>query len=297
MLLSMFLGCAEPELVEDGEFDLVEDTAEPAEILNDSGTEADTGNQSEVCYLGPARTNDRCFPTFGLSAVDGDYLYPDPYDGSPQYAAPVRFLDLEAVDPDAEIAPNFVMEELAQNWKGRWAVVQPHLVSHLQALRDTMDSPLSVNSGYRSPAYNTSIGGVTYSRHQYGDAADIGADGWSVEDLGDLCTAAGAAYVGLYENSHTHCDWRDDPLSLAFYDAAAQRPAPPPAEDAALTCAEWCTAPATGFDEGEPHRRWTAWDHDGNVLAGGTGREFRPPPGATRVRVVVGGRVERTILR
>ena len=42
-------------------------------------------------------------------------------------------------------------------------------------------------SGYRTPSYNAAIGNVRYSRHQYGDAADIFIDddprGRSVDDL------------------------------------------------------------------------------------------------------------------
>lgn len=280
---------------DDGDYELVEDTADTAELGEEP--EPDTGDTSQACYLGPDRQNDVCFPTWGISSAEGDYQYPAPYDGSAQYLAPARFLDLSALDPEAEIAPNFTLGELGQDWKGRWAVVQPHLLVHLQALRDEIGEPLTVNSGYRSPAYNASVGGVTYSRHQYGDAADLDAGALSVEELGDFCYAAGAAYVGLYENSHTHCDWRDDPLSAAFYDAAADRPVPLPSESATLLCTDICTAPAEGFDEGEPFRRWTALDDDGRVLARATGRAFRPPAHAVRVAVVVGGRVSASATR
>jgi hypothetical protein len=274
---------------DDGDYALVEDTGDTGSLEEDPLPP--TGDTGEACFLGPDRTGDVCFPTWGISPAEGDYQYPAPYDGSTQYIAPVRFLDLLSIDPASEIAPNFALGELAQDWKGPWAVVQPHLIVHLQAIRDEVGAPLTVNSGYRSPAYNASIDGVTYSRHQYGDAADLDADGLSVEELGDLCYAAGAAYVGLYENSHTHCDWRDDSLSAAFYDPIAERRAPLPQESATIRCDEVCRAPASGFDEGEPFRRWSALGADGTVLARDTGREFAPPPGTQSVAVVVGGRV------
>jgi hypothetical protein len=309
LVAALLLGCADyaddrtrrtrpgnPE-TDDGDYALIEDTADTAVIGTDTGSGANGGDTSMACYLGPERSNDVCFPTQGISAAEGDYQYPAPYDGSPQYLAPTRFLDLAEFDPETEIAPNFTLGELAQDWKGQWAVVQPHLIDHLQALRDAIGEPLVLNSGYRSPAYNASVGGVTYSRHQYGDASDLDASGLSVEELGDRCYAAGADYVGLYENSHTHCDWRDEPLSPAFYDAVAQRPTPEPQESAELTCDDVCTAPAAGFDEGEPFRRWTARDAVGNVLASATGRSFQPPPGTSEVTVRVGGRISRTVSR
>jgi hypothetical protein len=43
----------------------------------------------------------------------------------------------------------------------------------LQPLRDSLKTPLHVNSGYRCPRVNTAIGGATKSQHLTGHAADI----------------------------------------------------------------------------------------------------------------------------
>ena len=47
------------------------------------------------------------------------------------------------------------------------------LVRRLDALRERVNIPLIVNSGYRSPAKNTAVGGVDESAHTRGLAADI----------------------------------------------------------------------------------------------------------------------------
>ncbi|MFT4976897.1 MAG: hypothetical protein ACI8S6_002802, partial [Myxococcota bacterium] len=47
----------------------------------------------------------------------------------------------------------------------------------------------------------------------------------------------------------------------------------------------------TGFDEGEPLRRWTAHASDGTVLAEAVGETFEPPAGSVRVSVSVGHQV------
>lgn len=43
----------------------------------------------------------------------------------------------------------------------------------LQPLRDAFGSPITVTSGYRSPALNAAIGGSRTSQHMKGQAADI----------------------------------------------------------------------------------------------------------------------------
>lgn len=290
-------------LTDDGDSALIRDTAAPdtaepdtADTGGDSAEDTgpvDTAVPTEVCYLGLDRSGTTCVPVVPDDGTFGaDYDYPAPYDGSATYAAPVRYLDLNALEPSLDVAPNFVLEELAAAYKGRWAVVQPRLVAHLQGLRDTIGGPLTVTSGYRNPAYNASVGGVTYSRHQYGDGADLEAGGYSVEGLGDLCYDEDADYVGLYEDGHTHCDWRDETPDPAFFPAFAGRP-PTPEERASIAFdGAALRAPAEGFDEGEPLRRWTAFADDGSIVASATGRSFVPPEGAVRVRVVVGGRVE-----
>jgi uncharacterized protein YcbK (DUF882 family) len=47
------------------------------------------------------------------------------------------------------------------------------LAGELQKLRDHLGVPIHINSGYRSPAHNERIGGVSNSQHLFGKAADI----------------------------------------------------------------------------------------------------------------------------
>ena len=43
----------------------------------------------------------------------------------------------------------------------------------LQPIRDIVAKPITINSGYRSPAVNAAVGGSHTSAHKYGYAADI----------------------------------------------------------------------------------------------------------------------------
>jgi hypothetical protein len=58
------------------------------------------------------------------------------------------------------------------------------LVGHvLDPLRLAIGRPLRVNSGFRSLAVNTAVGGSPTSQHKEGKAADVDADGMDAEAL------------------------------------------------------------------------------------------------------------------
>lgn len=64
------------------------------------------------------------------------------------------------------------------------------LAKNLQVIRNYFNLPLSISSGYRSPAHNSKIGGAKDSQHKYGRAADFSISGKSpievakvIEDL------------------------------------------------------------------------------------------------------------------
>lgn len=313
MLLALFLACTAPDgdaavrrarrddLREAGDAEEPgPDTAQPdTGAAPDTGpapdTAVDTGGTGplQACYLGPSRDHAVCLDVVPWSSSWGsDYEYPSSSD--PAYVAPARYVDLDAFAADLAIAPDFVLEEYMAAYKGRYGVMQTHIVDRMQEVRDDVGGPVSVNSGYRNPTYNAGVGGVEYSRHQYGDAVDLDVSGMSADALADVCDAHGADYVATYSTGHTHCDWRYHDLDPVFYDANHRPPPPsaPPRHEAALVLdgGAW-TAPATGFDEGEPLRTWTAWDAEGRVLVVAEGASFAPPPGAARVRVDVGRQV------
>jgi len=262
----------------------------------DLGTDPDPGTDpppvsGQACYLGPTRAG-VCLPVVQPAVLPAGYGYPPPLGGSPQYREPIAWLDLTALDPAQKLAPNFALSETAEAYKGRYAVVQPHAIERLQELRDEL-GPLNVNSGYRSPDYNAGVGGASSSRHQWGDAFDISPVSVDLAALADACTAGGAGYVSIYV-VHVHCDWRDDAVDPVFFGVSARSawldPAPWVSAELVADGAAW-TAPALGFDEGEPLREWSAWSADGTLLALHTGSSFEPPADAAWVEVLVGGQL------
>ena len=57
------------------------------------------------------------------------------------------------------------------------------LIDNLNVLRQELGSPLYVNSGYRSPEHNKSIGGSINSQHLTGKAADIRSNEYTPKQI------------------------------------------------------------------------------------------------------------------
>ena len=87
------------------------------------------------------------------------------------------------------------------------------LANQLQIIRNHIKKPININSGYRSPKHNASIGGVSNSQHLLGKAVDLSVKGLSsrmlyaaIEDLinnGHILQGG----LGLY-NTFVHYDIR-----------------------------------------------------------------------------------------
>lgn len=57
------------------------------------------------------------------------------------------------------------------------------LAKNLEVIRAAVGRPLKINSGYRSPAWNKKVGGVSGSQHQKGRAADLVSSGVTPSQL------------------------------------------------------------------------------------------------------------------
>ena len=312
VLLALACADTKPELREgpaeddpDSPYD--QDTLDTAPPGDDSGSSDDidwadlwvTPTDQTVCFPGPDEDDTVCLPTVAWSETWGaPYAYPDPLDDDPQYRAPARYFDLyaTALEPGQLLAPNFTLGEFMQDYKGRFGIFQPHVVTSLQTLRDWTGGPLYINSAYRNVDYNAGVGGATWSRHLYGDAVDIRSDSASLTELAGLCEDLGAGFTSVY-TSHVHCDWRDTPLEPGLFDPVGDASTSRGAH--ALPSAHVARSPdgtlrvvPEGFDEGRPQVHWLVRDHHGTVLQRGIGLEVRPEPTARVLELDIGRAVQ-----
>ena len=206
IVIATTLGCATPI-----------DMSDTGDVRSRDGmphfSDANEVPKDDVCYPGDPNEQPLCLPLHPAKTDLNEYRYPQAND--PRYQAPTAYIDLQSIEGDTLISANMQLGELAKPHKGRWAVLQPHLIEKLQSIRDAV-GPLVVGSGYRSPAYNHYVGGAKHSRHMYGDAVDIYGLDASLPTVADACKTLGASYIEIY-NSHVHCDWRDETLDEGFY--------------------------------------------------------------------------------
>lgn len=95
-----------------------------------------------------------------------------------------------------KISKNFRMKEFTRSKKATELKIDngkvPEFVKNnikelvfqvLQPLRDAIDKPIIINSGYRCLKLNTAVGGVPTSQHVQGQAVDMKVDGMTSYEI------------------------------------------------------------------------------------------------------------------
>lgn len=128
------------------------------------------------------------------SQQKGEYLngykigkYPQkPFRENPKYLPPNGFIEVTKSNKDVYVSPHFQLKQFLckqqlDHWP-KYVLLDPLLLTKLELLIESLDKKglkadhLVIMSGYRTPYYNASINNGKYSRHIYGDAADVYVD-------------------------------------------------------------------------------------------------------------------------
>ncbi len=126
------------------------------------------------------------------------------------------------VVPDTDLSPHFRLSEcLVSDTAVRKGIPNdpgPDVLQHLHEtatmlldpVRALLGVPLHINSGYRSPAVNSAIGGSATSAHMTGYAADTHPLGMSLADMTTRIIASALRYDQIiYEmGTWVHLGWR-----------------------------------------------------------------------------------------
>lgn len=87
----------------------------------------------------------------------------------------------------------------------------PNLIEVLEKIREHFNKPVIVNSGYRTPWWNTRVGGAKNSYHCKGMAADIRIKGVSTDKIAKYASECMKDHGGVicYTN-FVHVDVREE---------------------------------------------------------------------------------------
>lgn len=108
-----------------------------------------------------------------------------------------------------KVSKNFSLHEFDSRTVEHECMLHSKLVTTLQKYRDTLNRPLIITSGYRSPAKNSSVGGSSSSQHCRGTAVDISlsSTGKNINDAARIAEQVGFDGIGKYKG-HIHVDTR-----------------------------------------------------------------------------------------
>lgn len=139
--------------------------------------------------------------------------------------------ELPKVDLDLDftklLTPNFRMSEFACKCCGAVSVSSKmaELVARLQALRERVDRPVNVTSGYRCARHDAEVGTSSspgQGPHTTGMAADVWWDGVSVDEMAEAARAAGFTGIGRYHlGGFVHLDLRQPAATFEGDEAEA----------------------------------------------------------------------------
>lgn len=86
-------------------------------------------------------------------------------------------------DGDKKLSEHFRVREFRSKDGADTILISDELVKVLEAIRSYFGKPITITSGYRTPAHNREVGGAKGSQHVKGTAADIKVKGvptWAV---------------------------------------------------------------------------------------------------------------------
>lgn len=109
---------------------------------------------------------------------------------------------------EESISANFKVKEFrCKDGSDAILIDSDFVKNYLQKIRDHFNVAVTVNSGYRTPAYNKKVGGATNSYHVKGQAFDIVVKGRTPQEVAQFAQQLGIMGIIQY-NGFVHVDSR-----------------------------------------------------------------------------------------
>lgn len=110
---------------------------------------------------------------------------------------------------DEKIKPHFKASEFQCKDRTEELLVAQDLLNILEEIRKHFDTPVIINSGYRTPSWNSKVGGTPNSYHCKGMAADIVVKGKSSKEVAEYANSIMEKGGIIRYTNFTHIDVRE----------------------------------------------------------------------------------------
>lgn len=108
------------------------------------------------------------------------------------------------------MSPHFEAKEFQSKDKSEEVLICYELLDVLEKIREHFDSPVIINSGYRTPKRNEEVGGASNSYHCKGMAADIRVEGHTSKEVAEYANKIMGSTGGIIRYTNfTHIDVRE----------------------------------------------------------------------------------------
>ena len=105
---------------------------------------------------------------------------------------------------------HFKASEFQCKDKSEYLLIAPELLETLEKIRKHFNSPVIINSGYRTPNWNSKVNGAPNSYHCKGMAADIVVKGHSSREVAKYADSIMANGGVIRYTNFTHIDIREE---------------------------------------------------------------------------------------
>lgn len=108
-----------------------------------------------------------------------------------------------------KIETHFKASEFQCKDKSEYLLVSTELIEVLEEIRTHFNAPVIINSGYRTPSWNSKVGGTPNSYHCKGMAADIVVKGHSSKEVAKYADSVMEQGGVIRYTNFTHIDVRE----------------------------------------------------------------------------------------
>lgn len=108
------------------------------------------------------------------------------------------------------VSPHFKAKEFQCKDKSEYLLVATELIETLEKIRNHFNAPVIINSGYRTPSWNSKVNGASNSYHCKGMAADIRVKGHTSEEVAKYADSIMEQGGVIRYTNFTHVDVREE---------------------------------------------------------------------------------------